>query len=103
MMTRCRLAKSTLTGIMAVVLGFLSRPCCSIPFFLALFGMGSAGLVEMLYPYRHLFLGVSLLSFMVSGWMVFRVEGALFNKIFFLASILITFLFLFPPQMIFNM
>lgn len=95
-------AKSTLTGIMAVVLGFLSRPCCSIPFFLALFGMGSAGLVELLYPYRHLFLVVSLLSFAVSGWMVFRVEGALFNKIFFIASLLFTFLYLFPLQLILN-
>lgn len=101
MMTKIH-AKSTLTGIMAVTLGFLSRPCCTIPLFLALFGMGSAGLVELLYPYRHLFLGVSILSFAVSGWMVFRGKGALFNKIFFIVSVLFTFLFLFPPQWFLN-
>lgn len=96
-------AKSTFTGMMAVILGFLSRPCCSIPFFLAIFGMGSGGLVELIEPYRHLFLGVSLLSFLMTGWMVFQVEGAIFNKIFFVLSVFITVLFLFPPQLILNL
>ena len=93
-MSRININKGTFSGIMAVILGFLSRPCCSIPFFLALFGMGSAGLVETLLPYRHLFLAVSVLSFIISGWMIFRVKGALFNKFFFVASVLFTFLFL---------
>ncbi|MEX0721566.1 MAG: hypothetical protein WD059_12920 [Balneolaceae bacterium] len=95
--------KGILGGFIAVIVGFLSRPCCSLPFFLALFGMGSGGMVELLLPYRHLFLALSLISFSVSGWMIFRVQGAMFNKIFFVISVLATFLFLFQPQLLFNL
>src|SRR5690625_7757127 len=100
-MAKNYITKGNLTGLAAVILGFLSRPCCSIPFFLALFGMGSAGLVETLLPYRHLFLGVSIVSFSIFGWMVFRVEGALFNKVIFVVSVMVTVLFLFPLHLLF--
>ncbi|MEX0647473.1 MAG: hypothetical protein WEA56_10040 [Balneolaceae bacterium] len=96
-------ANGTFTGISAIILGIMVRPCCSIPFFLALFGMGSAGVVDLLLPYRHIFLAVSALSFIVSGWMIFRVRGALFNKIFFIGSVIITFLFLFPVYEFLNL
>jgi len=71
----------------AAVLGFLSRPCCSIPFFLSLAGLGSSSLVRVLQPYRFLFLAGGLILFTTSAYYTFRVRGALFNKILFVASL----------------
>src|SRR5690625_7885549 len=100
-MAKNYITKGNLTGLAAVILGFLSRPGCSIPFFLALFGMGAAGLVETLLPYRHLFLVVSIVSFTISAWMAFRVVAALSNTLFFVARVMVIVMFLYPLPLLF--
>jgi hypothetical protein len=78
---------------LATVFGFLSRPCCSLPFFLSLAGLSSSSLVLMLQPYRYIFLATGLVAFAVSGYFTFRMRGATFNKVFFFVSFLATCVF----------
>ena len=94
--------KNIITSIAGTTLGFLSRPCCSIPFFYSLFGLGSSGVASALEPYRELFLIIALISFSVGGYLPFRVSGAMFNKVFFVASVTLTFIFLYLPKIWFT-
>jgi len=93
---------SQATGLLSVVsavLGFLSRPCCSIPFFMSMLGAGSSGLVLALLPYRTVFLIIGMIFFGISSYLVFRVHGALFNKIFFIISFSTSLLFILSPHL----
>jgi len=83
--------------ILGSVLGFLARPCCSIPFFLSLLGLSSSGLGVILIPYRTAFVAAIVPVFACAGYRTFRVHGAIVNKIFFSASLLGSALFYISP------
>ncbi|MBI3004457.1 MAG: hypothetical protein HYY49_03475 [Ignavibacteriales bacterium] len=92
-------AKQTSWTLLAAVLGFLARPCCSIPFFLSLLGLGSSSLGLLLRPYRELFLFTGMIGFAVAAYYTFRVRGAAFNKVFFVVSFLATVIFILRPHL----
>jgi len=94
--------KNIISSIAGTTLGFLSRPCCSIPFFYSLFGLGSSGVASALDPYRELFLIIALISFSIGGYLTFCVSGAIFNKVFFISSVTLTFIFLYLPEIWFT-
>lgn len=94
--------KNFQSSLIGSIFGFLSRPCCSIPFFYSLFGLGSSGIAAALEPYRVLFLIIALISFSIGGYLTFRVRGAVFNKAFFVASVTLTFIFLYLPKIWFK-
>lgn len=98
-MNRAAVAKKASLTLLASVLGFLARPCCSIPFFLSLLGLGSSSLGLVLRLYRDLFLAAGMLGFAVSAYYTLRVRGAIFNKVFFIVSLLATFFFLMMPYL----
>jgi len=86
-------------SFLGAILSFLSRPCCSLPFFLSLAGLGSSSLVLMLQPYWYVFFSAGLISFAISAYLTFRVRGAWFNKIFFILSLLAAILFFILPTL----
>ena len=61
----------TTTSLLSVVLGFLTRPCCSLPFFLNLVGAGSSSLALSLMPYRTVFRAASLLALALAGFFIY--------------------------------
>jgi hypothetical protein len=94
--------KNIISLIAGTTLGFLSRPCCSIPFFYSVFGLGSSGLASLIEPYKWIFFFLAVISFSISGYLIFRIHGAVFNKIFFGISVAVTVLFLLVPYVWFE-
>jgi len=85
--------------MLASILGFLARPCCSIPFLLSVLGVGSSSLGLLLTPYSDLFLTTGMIGFAISAYFTFRARGGIFNKVFFVISFLTTFVFIMLPQL----
>lgn len=91
--------RTSLISALGGTLGFLSRPCCSIPFFLSFLGLSGSSFGVVLLPYRNLLLIASLLAFAISAHHTFRVQGAIFNKLFFVVSFLGSLLFIILPNL----
>lgn len=66
-----RKLSSTAHHTAAFVIGFLTRPCCSIPLALSLFGLGGAGVAAALPPYRLWLLVMAVAFFSASFYFNF--------------------------------
>lgn len=64
-------ASHTLRHAFSFLVGFLVRPCCSIPLALALFGLSGAGIAAALAPWRTVFLALAAAFFAVSFYFNF--------------------------------
>jgi mercuric ion transport protein len=61
---------ATMAG--AVVSAFLASACCIGPLVLALLGLGGAGLLFKLEPYRPYFTGATALALGAGFWLTYR-------------------------------
>lgn len=84
-----------------MIFGFLTRPCCSLPFFGAIFGVSVSSMLNVVEEYRYLLFVVSFIIFSVAGYFTFRIKGGIFNKVFFVGSVLITAVFIWYPDLFF--
>lgn len=64
-------ASNALRHALSFSVGFLVRPCCSIPLALALFGLGGAGIAAALAPWRTVFLALAATFFAISFYFNF--------------------------------
>ncbi len=64
-------ASNALRHALSFSVGFLVRPCCSIPLALALFGLGGAGIAAALARWRTVFFALTATFFAVSFYFNF--------------------------------
>lgn len=62
------------------VAAFCTRPCCVIPVFVSVTGLGSAALAQAVVTYRWAFLTASGLLLATALWTTLRREGGRLNK-----------------------
>jgi copper chaperone CopZ len=72
----------------------LSCPCCFIPLFLNLFGIGCAGLNTFLLPYRPIFISLTVISLTYS---YFRYRP---SKLKFFTMVILTLFLSFSPEIL---
>ncbi len=72
----------------------LCCPCCMVPLFLNLFGIGCAGLNNFLLPYRPIFISLTIISLTYS---YVRYRPSKFN---FLTMIILTLCLSFSPEIL---
>lgn len=94
--------KNYIPIVTGTVSGFLTRPCCSVPFFYSLFGLSASGVGSSMGLYEELFYVIAIISFTIGGHFTFRVRGAVFNKVFFIAGASVTIIFIFFPEIWLN-
>ncbi|GEM_PF-2112486 len=87
------------SSISGLILGFLSRPCCVLPFIFSVLGFSSSSLILTLGSYTKLFAATSVVSFGISSYFTFRVKGAVFNKILFVMSVTSSVAFMLAPYL----
>lgn len=63
--------RSPMKHLASFLIGFLVRPCCSIPLLFAVLGLSGAGLAAALAPYQKWFLGLAVIFFTVSFYFNF--------------------------------
>jgi copper chaperone CopZ len=72
----------------------LCCPCCVVPLFLNLFGIGCAGLNSFLLPYRPIFISLTIISLTYS---YFRYRP---SKLNFLTMVILTLCLSFSPEIL---
>jgi copper chaperone CopZ len=83
-----------ISSLLGSVFISLCCPCCVLPIFLNLFGIGCAGLNAFLLPYRPIFISLTIISLTYS---YFRYRS---SKLQFMGIVLLTLFLSFSPEII---
>lgn len=64
--------KNWFTQVVTVLFAILASSCCALPLLLVLLGASSIGFAAALTPYRHYFMGLTVLSISISFYFSYR-------------------------------